>query len=149
MSFVFEVPKEYGYVLAVATSTLFINTYHKLLSSVARKASGLKYPIPYATQEQADKDPKAFKFNLAQRAHANFGENLTPFLTGLLVAGLRYPTQATWAGSAWVVGRFAYAYAYTKFGPNGRLPGYVVSQAGKLAVTIMAVLTCWNMVQAA
>ncbi|RYC54250.1 hypothetical protein CHU98_g11964 [Xylaria longipes] len=75
MSFVFEVPKEYGYVLAVATSTLFINTYHKLLSSVARKASGLKYPIPYATQEQADKDPKAFKFNLAQRAHANFGEN--------------------------------------------------------------------------
>ncbi|KAI0491259.1 membrane-associated proteins in eicosanoid and glutathione metabolism [Xylaria cf. heliscus] len=149
MSFVFEVPKEYGYVLAVATSTIFINTYHKLLTSAARKASGLKYPIPYATQEQADKDPKAYKFNLAQRAHGNFGENLTPFLVSLLVAGLRYPSQATWAGSAWVAGRFAYAYAYTSLGPNGRLPGYVISQLGKIALTVMAVMTCWDMVQVA
>ncbi|KAI1750064.1 membrane-associated proteins in eicosanoid and glutathione metabolism [Xylaria castorea] len=149
MSLTLELPKEYGYVIAVATSTIFVNTYHKLNSSAARKASGLKYPITYATQEQADKDPKAYKFNLAQRAHANFGENLTPFLTGLLVAGLRYPTQAAWAGAAWVVGRFAYGYAYTNFGPSGRLPGYVLSQLGKIAITTMAVLTCWNMVQAA
>ncbi|KAI0865589.1 membrane-associated proteins in eicosanoid and glutathione metabolism [Xylaria cubensis] len=149
MSLIIEVPKEYGYVLAVATSTIFVNTYHKIISASARKASGLKYPIPYASEEQAAKDPKAYKFNLAQRAHGNFGENLTPFLTGLLVAGLGYPTQATWAGSAWVVGRFAYAYAYTNWGPSGRLYGYVLSQLGKIAITTMAVLTAWNMVKAA
>lgn len=28
-----------------------------------RKASGLKYPIAYATPEQADKDPNAYLFN--------------------------------------------------------------------------------------
>ncbi|KAI3318221.1 membrane-associated proteins in eicosanoid and glutathione metabolism [Xylariaceae sp. AK1471] len=149
MSFVFEVPREYGYVLAVATSTIFVNTYHKTLASIARKASGIKYPTPYATQEQAEKDPKAYKFNLAQRAHSNFTENLTPFLTGLLIAGLRYPGPAAYAGTAWVAGRFAYAYAYTNFGPSGRLPGYVVSQLGKVALTTMAVLTCYNMVRGA
>ncbi|KAI8627766.1 membrane-associated proteins in eicosanoid and glutathione metabolism [Xylariaceae sp. FL1651] len=149
MSFVFEVPQEYGYVLLIATSTLFINSYHKFLSSRARKASGIKYPTPYATQEQADKDPKAYKFNLAQRAHGNFTENLTPFITGLLIAGLRYPNPAAYAGAAWVAGRFAYAYAYVNHGPNGRLPGYVVSQLGKTAVTVMAVMASYHMVQAA
>lgn len=149
MSLIFEIPKEYGYVLAVATSTLFVNTYHKFLSSMTRRASGIQYPTPYATQEQAAKDPKAFKFNLAQRAHANFTENVTPFVTGLLVAGLRYPGPATYAGVAWVAGRFAYAYAYTNFGPKGRLPGYLLSQLGKVAVTVMAVLTSYHMIQSA
>ncbi|KAI0909471.1 hypothetical protein F4824DRAFT_305829 [Ustulina deusta] len=145
MSYVLEVPQEYGYVLAVATSSIFINTVHKTLTSIARKASGIPYPISYATKEEVEKNPKAYKFNLAQRAHANFGENYAPFVTALLVAGLRYPNQATWAGSAWVVGRVAYAFGYTNFGPPGRLFGYVVSQIGKIALTVMAVLTCWNL----
>ncbi|KAI1126812.1 membrane-associated proteins in eicosanoid and glutathione metabolism [Nemania abortiva] len=149
MSFVFEVPKDYGYVLAVATSSLFINTYHKILTSMARRASGIPYPTPYATQEQADKDPKAYKFNLAQRAHSNFTENHTPFITALLIAGLRYPGPATYAGAGWVAGRFAYAYAYTKYGPKGRTFGYISSQVGKLALTVMAVLTCYSLVQGA
>ncbi|KAI0200985.1 MAPEG family protein [Astrocystis sublimbata] len=149
MSLVFEVPKEYGYILAIATSTLFINTYHKLTVSIARGKAGIAYPTPYATAEQAAKDPACMKFNLTQRAHGNFGENLAPFLTSLLVAGLGYPTQAFYAGTAWVVGRAAYAYAYPNFGPKGRLPGYVVSQAGKAALTIMSVMTVWGMVQSA
>ncbi|KAI0407526.1 MAPEG family protein [Xylaria palmicola] len=149
MSLIFEVPKEYGYVLAVATSTIFVNTYHKLITSSTRRASGIAYPTPYATKEQADRDPKAFKFNLAQRSHANFGESLGPFVIGLLIAGLRYPGPAAYAGAAWVAGRLGYAYGYTNFGPKGRLPGYVVSQLGKIAVTTMAVLTCYNLIQAA
>ncbi|KAI1349508.1 hypothetical protein F5Y01DRAFT_288889 [Xylaria sp. FL0043] len=145
MSYILEVPKEYGYVLAVAASTMFINTTHKTISSMARKASGIPYPISYATKEEAEKNPKAYKFNLAQRAHANFIENYTSFLTALLIAGLRYPNQATYAGSAWVLGRFAYALGYTNFGPQGRLLGYGVSQIGKFALSIMAVMTCWNL----
>jgi glutathione S-transferase len=126
---------------------LFINTYHKFVTAGARKASGIKYPTPYATQEQADKDPKAFRFNLAQRAHANFVENLSSFVIALLIAGVRYPGPATYAGAAWVTGRLAYAYGYVNLGPNGRLPGYLVSQLGKMALTTMAVLTSYHLVK--
>ncbi|KAI1420487.1 membrane-associated proteins in eicosanoid and glutathione metabolism [Xylaria sp. FL1777] len=149
MSYVFEVPKEYGYVLAVATSSIFINTVHKTLTSMKRKASGIPYPISYATKEEVEKNPKAYNFNLAQRAHTNFTENFAPFITALLIAGLRYPNPATWAGCAWVAGRLAYAIGYTNYGPSGRILGYGISQAGKISLTIMAVLTCWNLVGAA
>jgi glutathione S-transferase len=56
-------PAEYGYVLLAATSSYFVNFYHIILTSKARKASGIKYPAAYATNEVADKDPKAFAFN--------------------------------------------------------------------------------------
>ncbi|KAI0396196.1 membrane-associated proteins in eicosanoid and glutathione metabolism [Xylariaceae sp. FL0594] len=149
MPFILEVPKEYGYVLAVATSSIFVNTYHKFATVFARRASGIQYPITYATQEQADKDPNAYRFNLAQRAHANFVENLTPFIVALLVAGVGYPVPATYAGAAWVAGRFAYAYGYVNKGPSGRRAGYYVSQLGKFALTTMAVLTSYRLVKAA
>ena len=51
------------YVLLVATSTFFLNSFHVVLTSKFRKLSGLKYPIAYASQEQADKDRKAYMFN--------------------------------------------------------------------------------------
>lgn len=34
-----------------------------MLTGGRRKAAGIKYPIAYATVEQADKDPKAYAFN--------------------------------------------------------------------------------------
>ena len=52
-----------SYVLAVATSTFFLNSYYSIVDTMHRKASGLKYPIAYASVEQADKDPAAFLFN--------------------------------------------------------------------------------------
>ncbi|KAI0969852.1 hypothetical protein F4678DRAFT_438502 [Xylaria arbuscula] len=145
MSYVFEVPKEYGYVLAVAASSVFINTTHKILTTLARKASGIPYPQSYATKEEVEKNPAALKFNLAQRAHANFTENYGPFIAALLIAGLRYPNEATWAGTAWVVGRFAYAFGYINLGPPGRLYGYTISQIGKAALNVMAVLAAYHL----
>lgn len=56
-------PAEYGYVLMAATSSYFLNFYHGLVTINARKASGIGYPAPYAANEVADKDPKAFAFN--------------------------------------------------------------------------------------
>jgi len=56
----------------------------------------------------------------AQRAHANFTENLTPFLGSLLIAGLRFPTYAAGLGALWSFARTGYAYGYTKGGPAGR-----------------------------
>ena len=52
-----------SFVLLAATSTFFINSLHVVLTSNARKASGLKYPIPYASNDLAEKDSKAYKFN--------------------------------------------------------------------------------------
>ncbi len=56
-------PNDYQYVLLAATSTFFVNSFHGLLTGRKRKAAAIKYPITYATTEQADKDPKAYAFN--------------------------------------------------------------------------------------
>jgi len=57
----------------------------------------------------------------AQRAHANFTENLTPFLGALLVSGLQYPVFAASLGAVWTVARVLFALGYTSSGPQGRL----------------------------
>ncbi|KAI0472186.1 MAPEG family protein [Xylariaceae sp. FL0804] len=149
MSYALQVPREYGYVLTAAASSFFVNTYHFYLTATARKASGLAYPIPYATAEQAEKDPKAFRFNTAQRAHSNYTENLAPFVGALLIAGLEYPMPAAYLGATWVVGRFWYAYGYVNQGPPGRIPGFLASSLSDLGLKVMAVLAGYHLSQAA
>ncbi|KAI5458385.1 hypothetical protein BGZ63DRAFT_426788 [Mariannaea sp. PMI_226] len=128
MPFILELPDQYGLVLAVATSTFFVNTLHVVLTSKARKASGLKYPIPYASNELAEKDTKAYQFNCAQRAHSNFTENHTSFLGALLISGLQYPVAAASIGAGWVLSRVVYAIGYTSgTGPQGRMKGSIGS----------------------
>ncbi|KAK7963841.1 glutathione S-transferase [Apiospora saccharicola] len=144
MTLILQVPNEYGYVLVAASSSLLVNVLHFFLSAKARRASGLKYPIPYASEEQAAKDPKAYSFNCAQRAHGNFVENQTPFLAGLLIAGLHYPTAAASLGAAWVAARAAYAVGYAKRGPQGRLGGFFVASLSDLALKGLAL---WTSVQ--
>ncbi|KAI1079254.1 membrane-associated proteins in eicosanoid and glutathione metabolism [Whalleya microplaca] len=141
MSYTLQVPGEYGYVLTVATSSLFINILHMLLVVKARGAAGLKYPIPYASQEQAGKDPKAYAFNCAQRAHANYTENLTPFLGALLISGLRFPLAAAGLGAAWVFGRTWYALGYTSRGPPGRANGFAIGAFCDVVLRVLAVVS--------
>ncbi|KAF6813406.1 MAPEG family protein [Colletotrichum plurivorum] len=123
MSITLQLPNEYGYVLLVAASTFFINTTHVLLTSKYRKASGLVYPAPYASNEQAEKDRKAYLFNCAQRAHANFTENQPSFLGALLISGLRFPVASAAIGAGWALSRVLYAFGYTASGPQGRVRG--------------------------
>lgn len=132
-----------SYVLLVAASTFFINTTHVLLTSKFRKASGLVYPVPYASNEAAEKDRKAYMFNCgtsgppplpgilqgrplmstaAQRAHANFTENQPSFLGALLISGLRFPVASAAVGAGWALSRLIYAFGYTSAaGPAGRV----------------------------
>ncbi|KAK8101165.1 uncharacterized protein PG998_007429 [Apiospora kogelbergensis] len=133
-----QVPNEYGYVLLVASGSFLVNVLHFFLSANARRASGLKYPIPYATEEQAAKDPKAYTFNCAQRAHGNFVESQTPFLGTLLISGLHWPNAAAALGATWVAARAAYAYGYATRGPQGRLAGFYTSSIADLALKGMA-----------
>ncbi|KAI0124424.1 MAPEG family protein [Xylariales sp. AK1849] len=146
MPFTMQLPSEYGYVLTVASVSFFVNSYHFYLTARARHGSGLKYPIPYATAEQAEKDPKAYKFNCAQRAHGNFVENYTPFLGALLISGLRFPVVSVACGTAWVLGRIWYAAGYVSQGPAGRRKGFLISTLSDFALKLMAVGTGVQMV---
>ncbi|KAK0652901.1 hypothetical protein B0T16DRAFT_107302 [Cercophora newfieldiana] len=131
-------PAEYGYVLLAATSTFFVNIFHSGLTSKARKAANIAYPTCYASTELAEKDPKAHKFNCAQRAHANFTESLTPFLGELLIAGLRFPFAAAIAGGVWAFARVLYAQGYTSSGPKGRMVGSLVATLVDIGMKLTA-----------
>ncbi|KAK4228234.1 hypothetical protein QBC38DRAFT_442979 [Podospora fimiseda] len=134
-------PREYGYVLFAASTTFFVNTLHGFLTGKARKAAAVKYPTSYVSAEVAEKDPKAFKFNCAQRAHNNFTENLTPFLGGLLIAGLKYPVFAGAAGLAWSLARISFAVGYVKNGPQGRVVGSGLGALIDLTLKVTAAYT--------
>lgn len=56
----------------------------------------------------------------AQRAHANFLENLPTFLSALFIGGITFPVLSASLGAAWAVSRVLYARGYTKNGPQGR-----------------------------
>ncbi|KAH9236920.1 hypothetical protein K456DRAFT_50773 [Colletotrichum gloeosporioides 23] len=142
MPMTLQVPDEYGYVLLVAASTFFINTTHVLLTSKFRKASGLVYPVPYASNDAAEKDRKAYMFNCAQRAHANFTENQPSFLGALLISGLRFPVASAAVGAGWALSRLIYAFGYTSAaGPAGRVRGSIGSFLTDTALKFMALYT--------
>ncbi|KAK0735608.1 hypothetical protein B0T21DRAFT_384419 [Apiosordaria backusii] len=134
-------PSDYGYVLLAASSTFFINTLHVVLTSKARKASGIKYPVSYASNDLAEKDRKAYLFNCAQRAHNNFTENLTPFLGALLISGLQYPKFAASVGGVWAFARVLFAFGYTSKGPEGRLVGGALGSLSDIILKLTAAYT--------
>lgn len=126
------VPKEYGYVLAAATGTFFLSTWHAIRVSPFRKAAGVPYPNAYASPEQlaaadsAEKKQALYLFNCAQRAHYNFMENYITFLPAMLLSGLKYPVSSAVVGAIWSVCRLAYARGYTRSDQTngkGRLVG--------------------------
>ncbi|CAK7197697.1 hypothetical protein SEUCBS139899_000345 [Sporothrix eucalyptigena] len=127
MSLTIQLPAEYGYVFGAATAIFFVNTYHSLLTGGYRKAAKIPYPNCYASAEQAEKNPAAFQFNCAQRAHANFTENLPTVLTTLFIAGIRFPVLSASLGAAWATSRVLYARGYTRNGPKGRYVGAIHS----------------------
>jgi glutathione S-transferase len=104
-----------------------------------RKPAQVPYPNAYATHEQAKEKPEAFKFNCAQRAHANLLENMPQTMVSMLIAGLEYPRATAALGLAWTVARGLYALAYvTRNGQRYGLGGGVfwLAQGG------LWILTC-------
>jgi glutathione S-transferase len=83
-----------------------------------RKAAKVAYPAAYAPPERTDAE--AFKFNCAQRAHANFAENHPTALAALLIAGLRFPLVAAGMGFGWSLGRYLYMTGYTRGDQGGK-----------------------------
>lgn len=141
MPFTLQLPNEYGYVLLAVTSSFLANAFHARLTSKARKASGLDYPITYASSELAEKDPKAYAFNCAQRAHANFTENHSSAMAAIFISGLRYPTIAAALGAGWVLCRIIYATGYVSRGPSGRMVGAIGSSLCAFTLKCLALYT--------
>ncbi|KAL7794994.1 ER glutathione S transferase [Trichoderma ceciliae] len=144
MPFTLVLPDSYGLVLAAATSTFFVNSIHMMRTSKFRKESKVAYPNAYASHEQAEKDPAAYKFNCAQRAHANFVENQPSALGALLIAGLNFPLASAILGATWAFGRVLYLYGYTgSAGPKGRGSGAFLAGAADVALKFMAAYTSY------
>ena len=74
----------------------------------------MQYPNPYATAAEAATSPEKFRFNCAQKAHANFTENHASFVFLLLIAGLKFPTSSAGLGLLWCMARVLYVLGYTR-----------------------------------
>lgn len=102
-------------------------------------ASVLKYP---KTNKPTLTPFPAYRFNCAQRAHANYSENHTSVLASLLIAGVGFPRVAAGLGATWVVGRYLYMTGYSNLahgrGGKGRYRGMVsyIGQLGLLGLTV-------------
>lgn len=140
-----------SYVLLAASSTFILSFIHGLNTGSKRKAAGVAYPAPYASTEVAAKDPKAFAFNCAQRAHANYLENQPSVIAAMLVAGLQYPVATAVLGATWIVNRYIFMVGYSKpeWGAEGkgRLRGGL-SWLAQLGLFGLSVAVGVNMVRA-
>ncbi|KAJ9498817.1 hypothetical protein H2202_005493 [Exophiala xenobiotica] len=109
------VPENYGYVVLVALGLTPILAFAQgNVVTGLRKAAGVPYPNPYATPQQAKEKPAAYKFNCAQRAHANLLENMPQTMMYMLFAGLEYPSATAALGAGWLLFRALYAYGYVQ-----------------------------------
>ncbi|OJJ01449.1 hypothetical protein ASPVEDRAFT_634305 [Aspergillus versicolor CBS 583.65] len=140
-----DIPANYGYSIAVALGAIpVLGFLHGVVVGSFRKAAGVPYPHTYATVEQCKSNPKAYKFNCAQRAHANFLENAPQTMLSILVAGVKYPELAAGLGAAWAVFRvlFLHGYVYTdKAQGAGRYNGglFWFMQAGLWGLSVFGV----------
>lgn len=130
----------YGYVLLAASTSFIVAQIHGINTGKYRAAAKVGYPAAYAPSSRTDKD--AFLFNCAQRAHANYIENLPSFLGALLLAGIKFPITAAIMGLGWSVSRYMYMVGYCNGteGGKGRYNGiaFYLFQAGLFGLTI------WN-----
>ncbi|KAE9986174.1 hypothetical protein EG328_006437 [Venturia inaequalis] len=154
MSISITLPAEYGYVLATATGSFILSTWHGMRVGPFRKAAKIPYPTQYASDSllasttDSTQKQNLYLFNCAQRAHYNFLENYVTFLPALLIAGLKYPVASSVLGAAWCVFRAMYATGYTradKKDGKGRLMGSAFWLA-QFALYGMVGKVAWGMV---
>mmetsp|Transcript_23815 Transcript_23815/g.62341 ORF Transcript_23815/g.62341 Transcript_23815/m.62341 type:complete len:146 (+) Transcript_23815:109-546(+) len=122
------IPKEYGYVMAVAFATIPVNMFQVFQVISARKKYDVKYPDLYAPHGHKN----AKEFNCVQRAHQQTLENLPIIYMSMLLSGLRFPTLAATFGGVWVTTRIPYTLGYRNGGPEGRKMGQHLGTIGGL-----------------
>jgi len=140
-------PAEYPFVALAAVSTFWVNAFQSIIVGRKRKAAGIKYPQAYAEKAEAEKNPAAFVFNCAQRAHQNTLEILPHVLFSTLFIGLAHPKLAAGLGFTWSIGRVFYTLGYLA-GPEKRgSRGGVLSTIAGLGLLLASSYTAFDFVR--
>ncbi|KAL2211925.1 hypothetical protein CC79DRAFT_1329218 [Sarocladium strictum] len=114
-----------------------------------RHKFGIKPPAVVAGPEHIKKHPDAALFDCAFRAHANYLENLPPFLVSIAILGLRYPVASAVATAIWIAGRVAYLFGYVNKGKQGakaRVPGFGIAIYTQLVVMAGAAYSAYTFI---
>jgi len=141
-----SVPQEYGYVLTTLLLTGVLGFYQGNVVGLARRAAAIPYPNAYATHAEAQESLLAYRFNCAQRAHANYLENVTQTVVAAAIAGVQYPLITTGLMGAWLLGRLVYLKGYIAGSKEdkgkGRYKGiwYMLAQFGLVGVAGWSVI---------
>ena len=85
-----------------------------------------------------------FEFNIAQRIHSNFLEQLLIVTLLLLTAGLKHPGYTVYAGIIYSVGRVIMAIGYYREA-KGRIPGGMILNFSLLALFGLSVHSLLNL----
>ncbi|XP_074573708.1 uncharacterized protein LOC141830119 [Curcuma longa] len=117
MGVTLEIPNEYGFVILVLVSYIFLNTWMAIQVGKARRRYNVPYPALYAIESE-NKDAKLF--NCVQRGHQNSLEMISVFFATLLVAGLQFPVAAAGIGASYTVARWFYFKGYSTGVPENR-----------------------------
>ncbi|CAK0748832.1 hypothetical protein CVIRNUC_001863 [Coccomyxa viridis] len=111
---------EHGYVCIVLFLAILVHHLYMAFGvTSARKKYGVKYPLLYASGD----DASSKTFNCVQRAHQQSLENFPQFLAVFLVAGIAYPISAAIAGLVYLAGRVVYFAGYSSGEPDKRVRG--------------------------
>ena len=79
-------------------------------------------------------------FNVAQRQHLNFVEQMVPMVLPLLVAGLFQPRLTVLCGAASIVGRLLYSLGYLTGNPKSRIMGTPFIYISMLTCVIVSLM---------
>ncbi|EXJ89535.1 glutathione S-transferase [Capronia epimyces CBS 606.96] len=116
-----DLTEDHSYVVLIALGLApLLSWVQGTVVTTLRKPAGVAYPNAYATAQQVKESRDAYKFNCAQRAHANLLENMPQTMLFMLFAGLEYPRAAAALGAAWLLCRIIYAYGYIASEKNGK-----------------------------
>ena len=127
-----NIAPEYGYVVMVGTTMVFVNVWKIMRIGGIRKKLGIKYHIMYS-----EKDPN---FNSYQRAHQKTLEFVPYFYPPSLTSGIRHLIGAAAAGGVFVLGWIIYALGYNSGDPQKLVPGALISEVlGLLSLQEMSV----------
>ena len=85
-----------------------------------------------------------FDFNVVQRIHMNFLEQLFFLLFLILTAGVTNPAYTVYAGIAYCLGRLIMALGYLR-SPKDRRPGGILLNGSTLALFGLSAHSLWSL----
>ena len=79
-----------------------------------------------------------FLFNVGQRIHYHYLENVTSVVLWLLISGLKHPWVAVAFGSAYIIGRIIFHIGYHIKGPKGRFIGFMTTMIASAVLMVFS-----------